>query len=104
MHARLIIFSAKPGAADQLAALLVQVSDGLRDAPGCLAWIVSRNPEAPEEVWVQELWESEEAAEAALAAGATGAGPGPADVMALVDGRPSRTDLAPVGGVEFISG
>lgn len=53
---------------------------------------------------MQELWESEAAAEAALAAGATGAGPGPADVMALVDGRPSRTDLAPVGGVGFISG
>jgi quinol monooxygenase YgiN len=101
MHARSMVFPAKPGSADELAGLLVQVADRLKGTPGCISWIVARNPEAPDDVWVQELWESEEAAEAALAAEDTGEGPKPADVMALVDGRPSRTDLTPVGGVGF---
>ena len=101
MHARSMIFTARPGSADQLADLLVRVSDGLRATPGCVAWIVSRNPAAEDEVWVQELWESEEAAEAALASEDDAGGPSPADVMALVAGRPSRTDLKPVGGVGF---
>ena len=96
-----MIFVAKPGAADELARLMVEVSEGLRSAPGCVAWIVSRNPEAESEVWIQELWESEADAETALASSDEGTGPSPADVMALVDGRPRRTDLTPVGGVGF---
>ena len=99
MHARSMVFPAKAGSGDELARLLVAVADGLRETPGCIAWIVSRNAEEPDEVWVQELWEGEEAAEAALAADDEGDGPEPADVMALCAGRPSRTDLIPVGGV-----
>jgi hypothetical protein len=95
-------FPAEPGRADELAGLLVQVAEGLQGTPGCVSWIVARNPEAPDEVWVQELWESEEAAEAALAAAPSGDGPKPEDVMALCAGRPSRTDLTPLGGVGFV--
>lgn len=94
-------FTAKEGAADELAALLVRVADGLKTTPGCLSWIVARNPQAPAEVWVQELWESAEHAEAALAAEQDPDLPGPADVMALVGAPPQRTDLDPVGGVGF---
>ncbi len=94
-------FPARPGAADELAALLVRVADGLRDTPSCVSWIVARNSAHPDEVWVQELWASEAAAEAALAATPSGEGPRPADVMALCAGAPTRFDLTPIGGVGF---
>lgn len=95
-------FTARQGAADELARLLVQVADGLRSTPGCLSWIVARNPEAADEVWVQELWESATAAATALAAEDPDDGPTPADVLALCDGMPRRTDLTVVGGVGFV--
>ncbi len=95
-------FKAQPGSADELAALLVRVADGLHATPGCLSWIVARNPDAADEVWVQELWESVDAAERALAGEDAGDGPSPADVLALCDGMPRRTDLTPVGGVGFV--
>jgi quinol monooxygenase YgiN len=92
-------FRAEPGRADELAGLLVQVADGLRSADGCINWFVARNPAAPDEVWVQELWASEEDAERALASADSASGPSPADVMALCAGPPQRTDLTPIGGV-----
>ncbi len=78
----------------------MQAADGLRSTAGCLSWIVARNPEARDEVWVQELWESAAAAEHALAEN-SGSGSSSADVLALCDGMPRRTDLTPVGGVGF---
>jgi quinol monooxygenase YgiN len=101
MQARSMCFIAKPGSGGDLADLLVQVSTGLGDVSGCVSWIVCRNPHATDEVWVQELWASAEAAELALAAGEIQDGPSPADVMALCTGPPRRTDLEAVGGVGF---
>lgn len=101
MHARSMCFRAEAGAADELARVLVLVSDGLGSMPGCISWIVARNPQEADEVWVQELWSSEQAADEALTAEGTGDGPTPEDVMRLCDGPPRRTDLIPVGGVGF---
>jgi heme-degrading monooxygenase HmoA len=94
-------FTAMPGRADELADLFVQVASGLRSVPGCISWIVARNPQVADEVWIQELWVSSDAAEQALAAQDSGEGPQPADVMALCAGPPQRIDLTPVGGVGF---
>ena len=101
VHARSVCFPAQPGRADELAGLFVQVAEGLRSAPGCISWIVARNPQSPEEVWVQELWASEDAAEQALASQDAGEGPKPEEVMALCAGPPRRTDLTAVGGVGY---
>lgn len=97
-HARTVRFTARPGRAEELEHLLVQVAEGLRGTPGCELWLVSRNPAAPGEVWVQELWASAEAAEAALSAAPSGDGPSPADIMPLLEGPPTRIDLEPLGG------
>jgi quinol monooxygenase YgiN len=43
-------FTAKPGHADELADLFVQVAAGLRSTPGCMSWIVASNPQAVDEV------------------------------------------------------
>lgn len=62
---------AKPGQRDALAELLTQ---GLANRPGCLSFIVSRDPTDANGLWVNEVWVSEEAYAAAQQ---------PADVRAL---------------------
>ena len=93
-------FTAHPGRGEELAALLLRVADGLAGVEGCVTWLVARDPGAPDQVWVQELWASEAHAEAALT-------PPPRAVTAR--GRrtswrswrraPERTDLEVLGGV-----
>ncbi|MGH3628156.1 MAG: putative quinol monooxygenase [Sciscionella sp.] len=94
-------FTAAAGRSDELAELLVKVAEGLQSTPGCVYWLVARNRQAPDEIWVQELWATEDAAEDALAGQDVGGGPTPADVMALRAQPPQRTDLSPVGGVGY---
>ena len=101
VHARSMRFTARPGAADELASLLVRVADSLRSTPGCVMWLVARNPDAESEVWVLEQWESAAAADQALAAEGDGDAPRPEDVLALCAGMPQRTDLTLVGGIGF---
>jgi quinol monooxygenase YgiN len=56
---------ATPGNRDNLAALLIQPSEGLREA-GCLLYEVGVNDKDPDTVFVVELWESAEAHAASL--------------------------------------
>jgi quinol monooxygenase YgiN len=56
---------ATPGNRDNLAALLIQPSEGLREA-GCLLYEVGVNDNDPDTVFVVELWESAEAHAASL--------------------------------------
>ncbi len=95
-------FTARQDAADELAETLIRVAATLKELPGCILWLVARNPSAPNEVWVQELWGSAQDAERALSSPPNSDVPSPADVMALCAGTPRRTDLDPIGGVGFI--
>jgi quinol monooxygenase YgiN len=56
---------AVPGKRDELAALLSQPSEGLRET-GCLLYEVGVSDDAPDTVFVMELWESAEAHAASL--------------------------------------
>ena len=51
------------GERDALVSILV---DGLSLMPGCLSYIVARDPAAPDAVWVTEVWETAEAHAASL--------------------------------------
>ena len=51
---------AKPGNGDALAAELLEVARGLRDAPGCELYVINRDPADRDLVWVTELWRSEQ--------------------------------------------
>ncbi len=57
---------AVPGRRDDLVAHLTQRSDRLREI-GCLVYEVGVNEDAPDTVFVVELWESPEAHRASLA-------------------------------------
>jgi quinol monooxygenase YgiN len=56
---------AVPGKRDELATLLSQPSEGLRET-GCLLYEVGVSDDAPDTVFVMELWESAEAHAASL--------------------------------------
>lgn len=62
LHGRL---PAKPGHGDALAAILAEQTAS-EPMPGCRLYLVSRDPEDADAVWVTELWESEEAHHASL--------------------------------------
>ncbi len=89
-------FRATPGEADGLAALLLEAAEALREAEGCLLWLVNRAADDPDAVWVMEVWSDEAAHGASL---------GLPSVRAIIDrarpliaGPGERFELQPVGG------
>ena len=51
-------FTALPGKGERVAELLVGAADELGANPGCLLYLVNRQADAPDTVWVTELWRS----------------------------------------------
>jgi len=51
---------AKPGCADELADRLLKAAADLDDDPGCELYLINREQDAPETLWVTELWRSRE--------------------------------------------
>jgi quinol monooxygenase YgiN len=89
-------FTAQPGQGDVLAAMLVEVADGLADLEACRLYVVSRSPEHAETVWVTEAWTDREAHAASLEDERAQALINRA--LPLLAGRPEATELRPVGG------
>lgn len=56
----------KPGARDQVIAILTRANAELAKAAGCLLYEVGVNDDTPDTVFVVELWESAEAHQASL--------------------------------------
>ncbi len=89
-------FTARPGEARALEAILLEAADLLRGDPECLIYIVARVPTRPDDLCVTEAWTGLAAHDAALA---------DPRVRALIDrarpllaGAPDATVLRPVGG------
>lgn len=86
--------NANPGQRDALAAILLEGTDAM---PGCLSYIVARDPADPDGLWITEVWDSPESHRASLAL--------PAVLAAITKGRPliagfsNRVELEPIGGV-----
>lgn len=86
--------TATPGNRDSLIAILVPGEDGM---PGCLSYIVARDPTNPDSIYVTEAWESREAHAASLQL--------PSVQAAIAKGRPliagfeTIATTEPVGGV-----
>ena len=83
----------KPGAAAELASILVE---GVAGMPGCLSYVVARDVEDPDSLWVTEVWDSQASHEASLSL--------PSVQEAISRGRPLITAFVdrfvtrPVGG------
>jgi len=85
--------AATPGRRDELIAILLE-STG--DMPGCLSYIIAKDPDDADAIWITEVWTSEEYHRESLAL--------PAVQQAIVRGRPliagfrDRFVTEPVGG------
>lgn len=82
-----------PGKRDELIGILL---DGVSGMPGCLSYVVARDSEDENALWVSEVWESKDAHAASLSL--------PSVQEAISKGRPiisgfgERFETEPVGG------
>lgn len=82
-----------PGKRDVLAEILL---NGIGGMPGCLSYVVARDPEQADALWVTEVWESAEHHAASLSL--------PSVQEAIREGRPliagfgTRIETEPIGG------
>ena len=84
---------ATPGNRDVLAEILIS---GTAEMPGCLSYVVARDPADPDALWVTEVWRDRASHEASLSL--------PSVQEAIGRGRPlivaftDRTETEPLGG------
>jgi quinol monooxygenase YgiN len=77
-------------------ALLSILLDGTSGMPGCLSYVIARDPADADALWITEVWDSQASHQASLAL--------PAVQQAIARGRPliagfgERFETAPVGG------
>ena len=82
-----------PGQRDALIAILI---DGVSGMPGCLSYIVAKDPTDPDAIWVTEAWDSQESHQASLSL--------PSVQQAISRGKPliagfgERFETMPIGG------
>ncbi|CAL8899797.1 hypothetical protein KVA01_03170 [Kocuria varians] len=86
-----------PGEGDALAAILSE-QDRSEPMPGCRLYLVARDPEDADAVWVTEVWDSEDAHQASLQIPAVQARIGRAMPIIDRDGM-SQQRLAAVAGI-----
>jgi quinol monooxygenase YgiN len=93
MHGR---FTAQPGQGDALAAILLEAAEALRANEACLLYVVSRELDDSDTIWVTEAWTDSEAHRTSLDAPA--AKEQIARAMPLIAGIDGRAEFAPIGG------
>lgn len=82
-----------PGKREQFIAVLLE---GIGDMPGCLSYVVAKDPARPDVLWITEVWESKASHAASLSL--------PAVQAAIAKGRPLIASFdqgittEPVGG------
>ena len=83
-----------PGKRDELIAILLD-SEG--EMPGCLSYVIARDAENADALWITEVWDSEAAHKASLTLPAVKAAI--AKGMPLIAGFDNRVVTEPVGGI-----
>lgn len=58
--------TAKPGSADELARILLRAAADLESEAGCELYLVSRQVDSPDVIWVTELWRNQRDLDASL--------------------------------------
>ncbi|MGV3490343.1 MAG: putative quinol monooxygenase [Devosia sp.] len=86
-------FSAHPGKRDELAALMTQ---SVGNMPGCLSYIVARDPKDADKLWITEVWDSATSHKASLQIPEVAATIKQA--MPLIAGFGDHIETEPVGG------
>jgi quinol monooxygenase YgiN len=89
--------TAKPGQRANLVANLLRAADLLRDNPDCIHWVVNTTEE-PDVVWVNVVWSSKEAHDAAFQPESIRALMGEARQILSEDVMPQQIFMTPIGG------
>ena len=89
---------AQPGKGGELAAILLEAAELVRHARGCHIYLIGKDAQDGDTIWVTEVWDSKEDHGESLKADAVRQLIGRA--MPLLDGRPEGgTELEVLGGV-----
>lgn len=84
---------AKPGKREELIEILLE---GVSGMPGCLSYIVSKDTEDADSIWITEVWDNQSSHKASLSL--------PSVKSAITKGMPliqdfdNQTETIPVGG------
>lgn len=90
--------TAKPGHRDALLSVLLEAASDLANVNGCRLYVVNTSPGDPDNVWIYEVWDSEEAHHASLYFDTTQAAIKRA--LPLLAGPPEAgVTLTPAGGL-----
>jgi quinol monooxygenase YgiN len=89
-------FTARPGHGGAFAELLLEAAKGLDDVADCLLYVVSRDAEDPDIVWVAEAWADQDAHTASLQD--PGAQALIEQALPLLAAPPEAIRLQPLGG------
>lgn len=81
------------GMRDELVSILMEGSSAM---PGCLSYIIARDPTDPDAIWITEAWESQQQHQASLKLASVQAAIGRA--RPLLAGFGERFETEPVGG------
>jgi quinol monooxygenase YgiN len=92
----MVTMKARPGRRDEVIALLLRDQSALADL-GCHSYLVGRNDEHPDLVYVTELWESEQAHDASLLLESTKAAI--AEAMPMLTGEFDANGFTVAGGL-----
>lgn len=85
---------AQPGERDTLLGFLLE---GTGSMPGCLSYVVAKDPADQDAIWITEVWDSETSHKASLALPSVRAAI--AKARPIIAGFDSSVTTQPVGGV-----
>lgn len=84
---------AKPGGRDALVAILLEGTEAM---PGCLSYVVARDPADADAIWITEVWVDEASHKASLSLDSVKAAI--ARAMPIIAGFEESIRTEPVGG------
>ena len=90
---------AADGQRDELISILLE---GTGSMPGCLSYVIARDPADPNAVWITEVWDSADSHRASLKLPAVQQAI--ARAKPLITGFGERFETAPVGGHGLAAG
>lgn len=93
MHGLIGKMKAKPGQRDALLEILLE---GTSAMPGCLSYVIARDPADADAIWITEVWDSKASHKASLSLPAVRAAI--AKAKPLIAGFESGVETEPVGG------
>jgi quinol monooxygenase YgiN len=93
MHGLISKITAKPGHREELIRILLAATT---EMPGCLSYIIAKDPKDENTIWITEAWESKESHKSSLSL--------PSVQEALAKGRPLIAEFAQQTETEVVGG